>query len=289
MLLDGQPLPSGGSPTPFPAIINAMLRIDDGTNWALILGASSGFGAATAKKLAESGLNILGVHLDRRAALPKVEALVEELKSKGVKVKYFNTNAADDRKRAKVIEEIKELLAKEGGKIKVLMHSLAFGTLKPYIGEKPEEDVTRQNLEMTIDIMGNSLVYWVRDVYRAGLFHEDARVFAMTSAGSHRVYPSYGPVSAAKAVLESHVRQLAYELGGKGIRVNAIQAGVTDTPALRKIPGHEEMLEWAKRANPSGRLTTPEDVANVIALLSRPEAYWINGAVIRVDGGEDLI
>ena len=277
------------SPEPCCPIITAMLKLDNGTNWALVLGASSGFGAATARKLAEAGLNIFGVHLDRRAALPKVEELIRELESKGVKVKYFNTNAADDRKRAKVIEEMKAITEKEGGKIKVLMHSLAFGTLKPYIGDKPEEDVTRQNLEMTLDIMGNSLVYWVRDVYRAGLFHSDARVFAMTSAGSHRVYPAYGPVSAAKAVLEAHVRQLAFELGGKGIRVNAIQAGVTDTPALRKIPGHEKMLEWAKSINPSGRLTTTEDVANVIALLSRPEAYWINGAVIRVDGGEDLV
>ncbi|NPA80641.1 MAG: SDR family oxidoreductase [Thermotogae bacterium] len=266
-----------------------MLRLDDGTNWALILGASSGFGAAAARKLAEGGLNIFGVHLDRRATMPQVEALVEELRSKGVKVKYFNVNAADDRKRAKTVEEIRRITDAEGGKIKVLMHSLAFGTLKPYIGETPEEDITRKNLEMTIDIMGNSLVYWVRDVFRAGLFHDDARVFAMTSAGSHRVYPAYGPVSAAKAVLEAHVRQLAFELGGRGIRVNAIQAGVTDTPALRKIPGHERMLEWAKSINPSGRLTTPEDVANVIALLSRPEAYWVNGAVIRVDGGEDLV
>jgi enoyl-[acyl-carrier-protein] reductase (NADH) len=161
--------------------------------------------------------------------------------------------------------------------------------LKRYIGDNAESDINRQNLEMTIDIMGNSLVYWVRDIFRAGLFDKDSRVFAMTSAGSHRVYPSYGPVSAAKAVLESHVRQLAFELAKEGIRVIAIQAGITDTPALRKIPGHEKMIEWAKENNPSGRLTTPEDVANVIALLSRPEAYWITGAVIRVDGGEDLV
>ncbi len=265
------------------------LIIDDGKNWALILGSSSGFGAATSIKLAECGLNIFGVHLDRKETLPMIKKVQEEIRSRGRKVVFFNTNAADDRKRESVLKEIKSTLEKEGGKIKVFLHSLAFGTLKRYIGEGPENDITRQNLEMTIDIMGNSLVYWVRDIYRAGLFDKDSRVFAMTSAGSFRVYPSYGPVSAAKSVLESHIRQLAFELARSGIRVNGILAGITDTPALRKIPGHEGMIEWAKSNNPSGRLTTPEDVANVIALLSRPEAYWINGAIIRVDGGENLI
>ena len=265
------------------------LRLDDGKNWALILGSSSGFGAATAIKLAECGLNIFGVHLDRRETLPNAQRVMEEIKKFGVKVYFFNTNAADDKKREEVISQIKEIIQREGGKIKLLMHSLAFGTLKRYIGDNAENDINRQNLEMTIDIMGNSLVYWVRDIFRAGLFDKDSRVFAMTSAGSHRVYPYYGPVSAAKAVLESHVRQLAFELAKEGIRVIAIQAGITDTPALRKIPGHEKMIEWAKENNPSGRLTTTEDVANVIALLSRPEAYWITGAVIRVDGGEDLV
>ena len=64
----------------------------------------------------------------------------------------------------------------------------------------------------------------------------------MTSAGGHRVWPTYGAVSAAKAALESHVRQLAVELAPFGISVNALQAGVTDTPAARRIPGSERMF-----------------------------------------------
>lgn len=66
-------------------------------------------------------------------------------------------------------------------------------------------------------------------------------------------------------------------------------AGVTDTPALRKIPGNNEMLHVAQSKNPGGRLTTPEDVAKAIALLSDENAYWISGNVIGVDGGEDIV
>ena len=111
----------------------------------------------------------------------------------------------------------------------------------------------------------------------------------MTSSGGHTVLPSYGAVSAAKAALESHVRQLAMELGPLGITANAIMAGVTDTPALRKIPGATDMLRVARAKNPGGHLTMPEDVARAIALLTDEHASWMSGNVIGVDGGEDVV
>src|SRR5262249_44743519 len=118
-----------------------------------------------------------------------------------------------------------------------------------------------------------------------------SRIFAMTSAGSERVVPNYGAVSAAKASLESHIRQLTFELAPRGITANAIRAGVTDTPALRRIPGNELLIEVALPRNPSGRLTTPEDVAAFISLLAKPgsAADWLNGNVLGVDGGENIV
>src|SRR5262249_31074271 len=114
------------------------------------------------------------------------------------------------------------------------------------------------------------------------------RIYAMTSSGGSRVLPYYGPVSAAKAALESNIRQLATELASHGITANAIRAGVTDTPAARMIPNFDEFSKEAARRNPHRRLTTTEDVARAIVVLSHPDTHWITGNVVGVDGGEDI-
>lgn len=257
--------------------------------WALILGASSGFGAAAGRAFARAGMNVLGVHLDRRAGMAEVEKLKKDIEGLGRQAMFFNVNAADEKKRAAVLDEAKDAVA-QTGKVRVLMHSLAFGTLKPYwTDEDPDTGViSKANMDMTLDVMAHSLLYWTQDVLRRDLFTPNARIFAMTSAGSHAVWQGYGAVSAAKAALEAHIRQLAVELAPKRISANAICAGVTDTPALRKIPGNEEMIAAAEKRNPYNRLTTPEDVANAMVALSMPAAYWVNGNTILVDGGEDI-
>lgn len=253
--------------------------------WALILGASSGFGEACARALAAAGHGVLGIHLDRRAGLEKVEELKGELRGHGVGVHYFNINAADPEKMEATLDEIASLM-EPGQDIGVLMHSLAFGTLRPFVGEGA---VTPAQMDMTLRVMAHSLVDWTRAVVDRGLMGANGRIFAMTSSGSNRVIPSYGPVSAAKAALESHCRQLACELAPRQITVNALRGGVTDTPALRRIPGSDRLLEGAAARNPSGRLTTPEDVAAATVALCSPDAHWITGNVINVDGGEEIV
>ena len=258
--------------------------------WALILGSSSGFGEATSLELARLEYNIFGVHLDRRSTFPHVEEIVRKIREAGREAVFINSNAADPQKRQEVIVRIQEEFQKNPGTVRVLLHSLAFGTLQPLVGASDNLNaVTQQQLEMTADVMGHSLVYWVNDVVRAGLMEQGGRIFAMTSSGGTRVFPNYGPVSAAKAILESHIRQLALELAPLGITANAIRAGVTETPALRKIPGSEKLVEQARLRNPHGRLTTPNDVAAAIGVLAHPNTYWVTGNVIGVDGGEDIV
>jgi len=265
-----------------------MQRSEDKQLWALVLGASSGFGEAASLALAGSGMGIFGVHLDRKATLGHVTEIIERIRGMGRKALFFNVNAADESNRLEVVDTIQEQFRKEPGTVRVLLHSLAFGTLRSYIPGSEERGVGQKEMEMTLDVMAHSLVYWVQDLVQRGLMERQGRIFAMTSAGDVHAWPSYGAVSAAKAALEAHVRQLAVELAPMGITVNAIRAGVTDTPALRKIPGHEVMAARALERNPSGRLTEPRDVADAIVALASPKTQWMTGNVIGVDGGEEI-
>jgi enoyl-[acyl-carrier protein] reductase III len=223
--------------------------------WALILGASSGFGEATALELARAGMNILGVHLDLQEESTHVAAIEDKIRAFGRDVQFFNCDATDDREREDTVEQIRGRLADPPGVLRVLMHSLAFNALKALAGA--EQVVSRKQLEGTADAMGHSLVYWVQDCLRAGLFDKGGRIFAMTSSGSTRVTPQHGPVSAANAIIEAHIRQLAVELAPAGITANAVMAGIVDSHALRQIPEFEKLMEGARQLNPHHRLTQP--------------------------------
>ena len=228
---------------------------------ALILGASSGFGAATALELARAGMDVFGVHLDRKATLADAEKVVSDIRALGREADFFNVNAVDPEKRAEVVGHIERKLKEQGrpGGVRVLLHSLAFGTLKPLCAPEGGDMVTDAQLAMTLDVMASSLVSWTQELVRRKLLGEGARIFALTSEGSTLAWPSYGPVAAAKAALESYCRQLI-----------------------------DQLLEGARRRNPHGRITAPRDVARCIALLSRPESAWLTGNVLGVDGGEHI-
>jgi NAD(P)-dependent dehydrogenase (short-subunit alcohol dehydrogenase family) len=305
-----------------------------GNQWALILGGSSGFGLACAKKLAASGMSVAVVHRDRRGAMAAIEREFDAIRATGAALLTFNVDALASEPRAAVLGALAERMAGEG-RVRMLLHSIAFGNLKllapvpagpnaadvararlaaelgiaedklgaalekaaadsdiladiAWPSRYPEALLEDEDFERTIHAMGTSLATWTQDLLTRGLFASDARVLGLTSEGNEIAWRGYAAVAAAKVALESLARAMAVELAPYGIRTNVVQAGVTDTPALRLIPGNERMKAAARRRNPFGRLTTPEDVADVVCLLCTDEARWINGTIVRADGGEHV-
>ena len=300
--------------------------------WALILGGSSGFGLATAHKLSEHGLNLCVVHRDRRGAMSRIEPEFDRIRDRGVSLVTYNKDALNKEVRSEILDGLAEVLGVDG-RVRVLLHSIAFGNLKVIGPEAPVSEVARRRLAeelgveetrlgevadrlfeegcdglqgittapeystelldeedmaRTVHSMGTSLLGWTQELMGRGLFAADARVLGLTSEGNSVAWKGYAAVAAAKVALESVSRSIATEMASLGIRSNVVQAGVTDTPALRMIPGSSHLKAQARVRNPFQRLTTPNDIADVIYLLSLPEAAWINGEIIRVDGGERI-
>jgi len=255
--------------------------------WAIILGASSGLGLATAKKLAQHGLNLCLVYRARRADLEGIKKEFEDIVSKNkVQLIHFNSDVIKEEKRTAVLEELMNKMG-EVDKVKVLVHSIAKGNLKPMLSEETPV-LKNDDFHLTIENMAISLYDWTKHVFNKNLFSADARIISFTSEGNQKAWKNYGAVSAAKVVLEAITRNIALEFAPYGITANCIQAGVTETLSFQMIPGSDTLKSHTLERNPFKRLTKPEDVANVVYLLTKDEAKWINGAIIPVNGGEHL-
>jgi NAD(P)-dependent dehydrogenase (short-subunit alcohol dehydrogenase family) len=266
--------------------------------WALILGGSSGFGLATAKKLASCGMSLAIVHRDRLGAMQAIEPHFASIRAGGAELLTLNTDALSPEGRGKVLDALAARMT-DKGRVRVLLHSIAFGNLKPLVrpdgGQTPDASsadppplLEDEDFAHTVHAMGTSIVSWAQELLERRLFAADARVIGLTSEGNAIAWRGYAAVAAAKGALEAVSRAMALELAPYGVRSNVVQAGICETPALRLIPGNAALKADALRRNPFGRLTTPEDVADAVALLCTDEAKWINGTILRVDGGEHI-
>ena len=252
------------------------------SKWALILGASTGHGGATAISLAEKGYGILGFHFDRGETKKEAEKTISKVSElNGGMCHYWNTNAASEETMEKFIPEIKEIVG--DGHLKLLLHSIAFGTTTNFFGDRP---VTQRQMDMTVHVMGNSLLYWTQKLFNQKLLSNGSRIIGLTSEWNYLAMEGYGPVSVAKVAMEAIIRQIGWELGEFGITANSIQAGITPTRALTKITDRwETWVENTKKRNPMRRTTTPNDVANAVLFLSSSLSDYITGETIHVNGG----
>ena len=250
--------------------------------YGLILGGSSGLGFATALKCASHGMNLIIIYRAGRAQLEVINERFKELKNFKNHL-FINADATNDVKIPDLMNQIKNHLKKE--QLFLFLHSISKGNLKPITGD---QQLSPADFSQTIHSMGINYYSWAQQLTRHNLMANPSRMFSFTSEGNHKPMKGYAAVSAAKATLEAITRNMALEYAPLGITTNCIQAGVTDTESLQRIPMYEELKANSLKRNPLGRLTLPDDVANVVYLLCCPEASFINGTVIKVDGGESL-
>jgi enoyl-[acyl-carrier protein] reductase III len=236
----------------------------------LVTGATRGLGLAIARKLCASGCEVLLNYAHDEAA---AEAAVKTLAADGGTVSLLRADVGDPAEVRDMLDQVQ----RARGRLDVFVHNAAFHRPAPVTAIAPE--IYRRLTQVTV----GPLLYGAAQLVEL-LPAGSGRIIAVSSTGAHRVVPNYAALGSAKAALEATLRYLAVELAGQGITVNAVCAG-----KLAKDAEPDELSARVAARTPAGRLTRPEDVADVIALLCRAEAGWIHGETITVDGGLRLL
>lgn len=237
---------------------------------ALITGGSRGIGRAIALRLAENGADVVVNYVRHKKDAAETARQVEELGGKCLVVKANVANQDD-------VKAMFDAIENEFGRLDYLISNAASGVLKPAM------ELTERHWNWAMDINARALLTLVQEGVR--MMQSGSRVIAVSSLGAIRAIENYTTVGASKAALESLVRHLAVELGPKGININTVSAGAVDTDALKHFPNRDQILDTALARTPLGRLTTPDDVADIALFLCSNLSAMIQGQVITVDGG----
>jgi enoyl-[acyl-carrier protein] reductase III len=237
---------------------------------ALVTGAARGIGKAVARKLAHSGCDVVVNYYN---SSEEAEALCQEFRALGRRAVALKASVG----LPDSVDEMFGELTKHFDRLDIVVSNAASGVLKPAM------DMTLKHWRWCMET--NAFALNLLAQRALPLMQDGGRIVAMSSLGSLRAMPNYAFIGASKAALESLVRSLAQELGPRGIRVNAVSAGVVETDALSYFPNREELVANFKARTPAGPVLTPEDVAGAVYLLCLPEAAMINGATLFVDGG----
>ena len=238
---------------------------------ALVTGGSRGIGRAIAVGLAKAGCDVAINYLRNKAPAQETVAAIE---AQGRKSALWKGNVAESASH----KEMFAFLAEKLGGLDILISNAASGVIKPAM------ELTERHWHWTMDINAGALLSLAQHAVRL-MGERGGHIVAVSSLGATRAIPNYAAVGASKAALESLVRHLAVELAPRGVRVNAISAGVVDTDALKHFPNRTQILEESARRTPAGRLTEPADVAQAVLFLVSPLSSMMVGQTIVVDGG----
>lgn len=254
-----------------------------GRKMALVLGGSSGLGLASVKKLASHGIPVLAWFRERRS---REDFIVSEFQTQFPNmVLTFN----GDITKPEVRKHVWDTCQGAGIQFHVLLHSIARGSPGFLFPNSLEKTLTALDFNLTNDAMALNWYLVLQELIQYGLVANPLCNLAFSSRGGRQVLPGYAAIGMAKSALETLGRYMAIEFASLGIQTNVLEIGITDTPALGVLPNSQNLLEKVAKKHPMGRPTQAEDAANVVYLMCQPEARWINGAVIPVDGGESLI
>ena len=237
---------------------------------ALVTGAARGIGRAIVRKLAHAGCDVVVNYYNSQ---DEAEALCEEFRALGRRAVALKASVG----LPDSVDEMFAELPKHFSRLDIVVSNAASGVLKPAM------DMTLKHWRWCLET--NAFALNLLAQRAVPMMDGGGRIIAMSSLGSVRAMPNYAFIGASKAALESLVRSLAQELGPRGIRVNAISAGVVETDALSYFPNREELLANFRARTPAGPVLSPEDVAGAVYLLCLPEAAMINGHTLFVDGG----
>jgi enoyl-[acyl-carrier protein] reductase III len=236
----------------------------------LVTGGSRGIGRAIALRFAELGAARVAIGYLRsdRAA----EAVAEELRTAGAEPLLVRGNVSSER----VVSEAAEL-----GPFDAVVHNAATGVIRPAL------ETEDKHWDWTLSANARALLALARGLTPG--MRPGSSFVGISSLGSTRVLENYVLVGVSKAALEAVVRYLAVELAPRGIRVNAVSAGVVETNALDHFPNREQMISESLERTPAGRLVEPRDVADAVCFLCSPAAEMVRGQTLVVDGGFSLL
>ena len=236
----------------------------------LVTGGTRGIGKAIALRLASEGASRIALGYLRNDKAAKAAA--DEIRAAGAEPILVRGNVASE----KVVAEFAS-----HGPYAAVVHNAATGVIKPAL------ETEDKHWDWTLNANARALLSLTRAC--APDMQSGSSIVAVSSLGAQRVLENYVLVGTSKAALESVVRYLAVELSPRGIRVNAVSAGVVETEALDHFPNREQMLRAGKTRTPAGRLVEPEDVAGVVAFLCSPDADMLRGHTLIMDGGYSLL
>lgn len=256
-------------------------------SWAVILGVSSGTGAAVARSLAKDpGLHVFGAH--RGHYQLDADTLRDELIAHDRRAEFRVADAGTAEAPALLAEELERVAGKRS--VKVFVHSIANASLGRLVTGKGEWLGPKQ-LDKTLTSMASSFVYWAQELVKRDLLAPNARLIGLTNTLDDSLVDGCAAVAAAKAALEVYVKALAIELGPLHHRVNLLKFSAVVTPALRRVFGDAGAEITAKvhgDLNPDGRVCTLEEVGDFVSVLAGPKTAWMNGATIDFTGGTTL-